>query len=243
MEYKNSRDVLFESLELEDRAVVDVGCGDGGLARAIRRAGAARVIGVECSPRQLDKARAAEPVDGVAIIDGVAEALPVLAGTMDAVVFFNSLHHVPPQHMDTAMAEAARVLRSGGRVYCSEPLAQGPFYDLCKAVDDEREVRAQAWRALHDAHRAGLHVERETVFIHVVRLKSFEAFRDRIVSVNTEREARFDAREGDLRRRFEDLGRRTEEDDGWLFDQPTRVTVLCKERREDWDLHAHARGI
>lgn len=241
MEYKNSRDVLFESLELEDRAVVDVGCGDGGLARAIRRAGAARVIGVECSPRQLDKARAAEPVDGVAIIDGVAEALPVLAGTMDAVVFFNSLHHVPPQHMATAMAEAARVLKSGGRLYCSEPLAQGPFYDLCKAVDDEKEVRSLAWRALHDAHSVGLHVERETLFIHVVKMKSFEAFRDRIVSANTDREARFAEHEAALRERFEELGRRTEE--GWLFDQPTRVTVLCKERRKDWDLHAHARGV
>lgn len=176
MEYKNSRDVLFETLELDERAVVDVGCGDGRLARAIRRAGAARVIGVECSPRQLDKARAAEPVDGVAIIDGVAEALPVLAGTMDVVVFFNSLHHVPPRHMNTAMAEAARVLKSGGRLYCSEPMAEGPFYDLCKAVDDEKDVRALAWRALHDAHTVGLHVERETLFTHIVKMNSFEAF-------------------------------------------------------------------
>lgn len=241
MEYKNSRDFLFESLEVEDRAIVDIGCGDGGLARAIRRAGAARVIGVECSPRQLDKARAAEPLDGVAIIDGVAEALPVLAGTMDAVVFFNSLHHVPSDRMDTAMAEAARVLKSGGRVYCSEPLAQGPFYELCKDVDDEKEVRAQAWRALHDAHAHGLHVERETVFLHVVKLRSFEAFRDRIVSANTEREARFDAQAEALKERFEALGKVI--DGGWAFDQPMRVTVLCKERRKDWDLHAHARGV
>lgn len=199
------------------------------------------MIGVECSPRQLEKARAAEPVDGVAIIDGVAQALPVLAGTMDVVVYFNSLHHVPPEHMDTAMAEAARVLRSGGRVYCSEPLAQGPFYDLCKTVDDEREVRALAHRALHEAHSHGLHVERETMFIHLVKMQDFEAFRERIVSANTEREACFDAHEGDLREMFETLGTRTE--DGWVFDQPVRVTVLSKERSKDWDLHAHARGI
>ncbi|MCA1941519.1 MAG: methyltransferase domain-containing protein [Caenispirillum bisanense] len=241
MERRNSRDVLFESLVLEDRAVADIGCGDGGLARAIRKAGAARVIGVECSPRQLAKAGAAETVDGVVIIDGVAEALPILSGTMDVVVFFNSLHHVPPQHMAGALAEAARALRSGGQLYCSEPLAQGPFYDLCKAVDDEKEVRGLAYRALHAAHAHGLHVERETVFVHTVKMRSFEAFRDRIISANSEREARFDANEAALRTRFEELGTRT--DDGWTFDQPTRVTVLRKERREDWDLHAHARGV
>lgn len=241
MERRNSRDVLFESLDLEDRSVADIGCGDGALARALRKAGASRVIGVECSPRQLDKARAAPPVDGVAIIDGVAEALPILSGTMDVVVFFNSLHHVPPEHMDRAMAECGRVLKAGGSVYVSEPLAQGKFYDLCKAVDDEKEVRALAWRAMHDAHVHGLHVERETVFIHIVRMRSFEAFRDRIISANTEREARFDANAAALQARFEELGEKTA--DGWQFEQPTRVTVLRKERREDWDLHAHARGI
>ncbi|GAA0576129.1 class I SAM-dependent methyltransferase [Caenispirillum bisanense] len=241
MERRNSRDVLFEALALEDRAVADIGCGDGGLARALRKAGAARVIGIECSPRQLAKARAAEPVDGVVIIDGVAEALPLLASTQDAVVFFNSLHHVPPQHMAGAMAEAARVLKPGGQLYCSEPVAQGPFYDLCRLVDDEREVRALAHRALHAAHAHGLHVEMETVFTHTVKMRSFEAFRDRIISANSDREARFDAHEAELRTRFEELGTRT--DDGWTFDQPTRVTVLRKERREDWDLHAHARGV
>lgn len=241
MERRNSRDVLFESLEFQDRSVADIGCGDGALARAIRKAGAARVIGVECSPRQLAKAGAAETVDGVVIIDGVAEALPILSGTMDAVVFFNSLHHVPPQHMAAAMAEAARALKSGGQLYCSEPVAQGPFYELCKAVDDEKDVRAAAYRALHEAHAHGLQVERETVFIHTVRMRAFESFRERLISANSEREARFDAHAADLRERFEALGTRT--DDGWTFDQPTRVTVLRKDRREDWDLHAHARGL
>lgn len=241
MERRNSRDVLFESLVLQDRCVADIGCGDGGLARAIRKAGAMRVIGVECSPRQLAKAGAAESVDGVAVIDGVAEALPLLSSTMDVVVFFNSLHHVPPHAMPAAMAEAARALKAGGHLYCSEPVAQGPFYDLCKAVDDEKEVRSLAYRTLHSADVHGLHVERETVFIHTVRMRSFEAFRDRIVSANTDREARFDAHEAELRALFEKLGTRT--DEGWTFDQPTRVTILRKERREDWDLHAHARGV
>lgn len=61
------------------------------------------------------------------------------------------------------------------------------------------------------------------------------------MSANSEREARFDAHEDALRARFEELGQRIE--DGWVFDQPTRVTVLCKERRADWDLYAHARGV
>ena len=48
---------------LPEKDVIDVGCGEGGMVRVMTAAGA-RVIGVDCSPRQLEKARGAEAAGG-----------------------------------------------------------------------------------------------------------------------------------------------------------------------------------
>lgn len=221
MDRRNNADVIVETLALDGKRVIDVGCGDGNLARHMAKFGA-RVLGVECSPRQLAKARAAEPVKGVEIVEGVGQSLPAPSGGADVVVFFNSLHHVPTAMMGQALAEAARVLRPGGRVYVSEPIAEGRFFETCRPVDDETQVRAQAYHALQNC--AALKAVQEFRYIHTVRMRTFDAFRDRIISANSEREARFDAMADALRALFEANGSRT--DEGWNFDQPMRVNVL-----------------
>jgi SAM-dependent methyltransferase len=146
----------------------------------------------------------------------------VASNDADYVVFFNSLHHVPAAVMAKALEEAARVLRPGGQVYVSEPIAEGPFFETCRPVDDETEVRARAYHALNNC--AALRPVREFRYLHTVQMRTFDAFRDRIISANTEREARFDAMRDDLRPLFEAKGTRTE--DGWEFDQPMRVNLL-----------------
>lgn len=223
MDRRRNTDVIVETLALDGKRVIDVGCGDGGLARHLASFGA-RVLGVECSPRQLAKARAAAPVKGVEIVEGVGQALPAASGEADAVVFFNSLHHVPGAVMGKALEEAARVLRPGGQVYVSEPIAEGPFFATCRPVDDETEVRALAYHALMTC--AALKPVREFRYVHTVQMRTFDAFRDRLVSANSEREAHFDAIKDELRAVFEANGTRTEE--GWNFDQPMRVNLLQK---------------
>jgi SAM-dependent methyltransferase len=221
MDRRRNTDVIVETLALDGKRVIDVGCGDGHLARHLPGFGA-RVLGVECSPRQLAKARAAAPVANVEIVEGVGQALPAPTGEADYVVFFNSLHHVPAAVMDKAMEEAARVLRPGGQVYVSEPIAEGPFFQTCRAVDDETEVRALAYRALHGCRL--LRPVREFRYVHTVQMRTFDAFRERLISANVEREARFDGMKDALRALFEANGTRTAE--GWSFDQPMRVNLL-----------------
>lgn len=223
MDRRRNTDVIVETLALDGKRVIDVGCGDGSLARHLAGVGA-RVLGVECSPRQLAKARAAAPVTGVEIVEGVGQALPAPSGAADIVVFFNSLHHVPAAVMGKALEEAARVLRPGGQVYVSEPVAEGPFFATCRPVDDETEVRALAYHALQSC--PALTPVREFRYVHTVQMRTFDAFRDRLISANSEREARFDAMAEDLRALFEANGTRT--DEGWSFDQPMRVNVLQK---------------
>lgn len=224
-----NRDVLFDMMPMADRALVDVGCGDGRLARLMADdGGAASVVGIECSARQLAKAAALPPHDRVRVIEGVAQAMPLPDASADGVVYFNSLHHVPVEHMAAAMAETARILRPGGLCYVGEPVAEGPFFEVCRPVDDETEVRAAAQETLRAATAQGLTIVRELTYIHVVRMRDFATFRDRLTSANADRDATFAAHDADLRALFESRARR-DADGAYLFDQPGHAVLLRRD--------------
>lgn len=148
---RRNPDVLTDTLAVAGKQLIDVGCGNGHLVRHLARHGA-QVLGVECSPRQLAAAHAAARVADETIVEGVGQALPAADASADIVVFFNSLHHIPGEHMATALNEACRVLRADGVVYVAEPLAEGEFFALCRAVDDETQVRAAAQHAVLAHH-------------------------------------------------------------------------------------------
>jgi SAM-dependent methyltransferase len=104
--------------------VLDVGCGEGQIARLLVREGARRVVGVDSSVAQL--AQAARLGGGVAYVRASATALPLPAGGFDAVVTCLVLEHVAD--LDGALDEIARVLRPGGRfvMFVNHPLFQVP---------------------------------------------------------------------------------------------------------------------
>jgi SAM-dependent methyltransferase len=90
--------------------VLDLATGPGFVARAAMDRGA-DAIGLDFAPAMVAEARRRHP--GIDVREGDAEALPFDAGSFDAVVMnFGMLHLARP---DTAIAEAHRVLRRGGR--------------------------------------------------------------------------------------------------------------------------------
>src|SRR3954447_23970558 len=102
---------------------------------------------------------ARERVGGERSLEGGAQALPLEDASADVVVFANSLHHVPGDLLDAALGEAARVLRPGGLLYLPEPVAEGPYFELVRAVDDETAVRAAAHAAIGRAAEHGVRHE------------------------------------------------------------------------------------
>lgn len=95
--------------------VVDVACGTGDLAHLARARGA-RVLAVDFSPGML--ARARRRGIGAAFVRADALALPVRDGRASAVTCGFALRNftaIPPM-----LAEAARVLRPGGRLVLLE---------------------------------------------------------------------------------------------------------------------------
>lgn len=98
-----------ESLELRaGRTVLDLGAGTGKLTRDLLATGA-RVIAIE--PGDQMRARLESAVPGAEVHAGVAEAIPVPDGEVDAVTAGQAFHWF---RFDEALLEVHRVLRPGG---------------------------------------------------------------------------------------------------------------------------------
>jgi demethylmenaquinone methyltransferase/2-methoxy-6-polyprenyl-1,4-benzoquinol methylase len=94
-------------------SVIDVGVGTGLVAREAARlvADASRVTGVDPSPGMVAQAKVP---DGVSLIAGRAEAIPLPSACADFVSMGYALRHI--SDLSVAFAEFWRVLRPGGRI-------------------------------------------------------------------------------------------------------------------------------
>ncbi len=216
--------LIADLVPLSGRRVADIGCGDGALVRYLARQGA-KPIGIEVSPKSIGRARAAPAAGGEHYCVARGEALPFEAGSLDVVIYFNSLHHLPVEAMAAGLAEATRVLRSGGRLYVMEPLAEGGFFELIRPIEDETAVRAAAYAALCALRSGPDHAEEaELVYDAAFKHADFAAFCRNVVAVDPRRAPVVAAREAELRQGFEALAERR--DDGCWFVQPSRVNLL-----------------
>ena len=119
--------------------VLDVGCGEGQVARCIAASGA-RTAGIDPTIGQLEVAR--ERAGGVAYVRGMAERLPFAAASFDAVIICLTLEHLDP--FEPAVHEVARVLAPDGRFACflNHPLLQAPGSGWI----DDHILEEQYWR-------------------------------------------------------------------------------------------------
>jgi len=217
-------ELLRSRLPLGGARVADVGCGDGGLARMMSRAGA-RVIGIDCATGQLARARQAPQAGDEAYLAAVGEALPLADGSLDIVVYFNALHHVAVERQDAALAEAARVLRPGGILCVVEPVAEGPYFEVMRPVEDETTVRAAAHAALRRAaDGTRWHELEERLYRAPVRYPSYEAFRDGLIAVDPGRRGAVERLDESLRSAFLAAAERSE--DGYRFTPPFRLNLV-----------------
>jgi SAM-dependent methyltransferase len=105
------------------RRLLDVGCGEGQVARHLATLGV-DVVGLDPTPSQLRVAR--ERGGGPRYARGRADALPCRDGAFDAALVCLALEHV--DRFEVAIAEVARVLEPGGVfvLLLAHPLLQAP---------------------------------------------------------------------------------------------------------------------
>lgn len=99
------QELLAALRALRPSSMLDVGCGEGALLRAVTAEGAVRGVGIEPEKAAAERAQAA----GVEVQPGRAEALPFPDGSFDVVTLEYVAHHV--EHLPRALREAARVAR------------------------------------------------------------------------------------------------------------------------------------
>lgn len=102
----------------------DLGCGSGDLLPVLRKK-AARVIGVDRSPRMLEEARRRHLADSrrgaLELRLGDLERLPLRDGEVDCAVICLALHHLPDP--GEGIGEASRVLKPDGTLVVVEWIA------------------------------------------------------------------------------------------------------------------------
>jgi ubiquinone/menaquinone biosynthesis C-methylase UbiE len=105
------RRAFFALIPPPGRATLEVGCGEGRVARDLAAHGH-RVTAVDLTPALLTLAKRAHPSGTYLLAD--AAALPFRDGAFDLVVAYNSLMDV--DDMPAAVLEMTRVLEPGGRL-------------------------------------------------------------------------------------------------------------------------------
>ena len=121
------------------RRVLDIGCGEGQVARHVAELGA-DVVGLDPTPTQIRVAR--DRAGGPRFVRARAEALPCASDAFDAVLLCLALEHV--EAFDVAIHEVARVLEPGGRLVLvvGHPLLQAPGSGWI----EDRSVGEHYWR-------------------------------------------------------------------------------------------------
>lgn len=122
------------------RRVLDVGTGEGQLARLAVAQGAAVVVGIDPTTAQITAAAAKG--GPVAYARAAAAGLPFPDASFDAVLACLVFEHITD--VDAALAEVARVLEPGGRFLflLNHPLLQTPGSGWI----DDRIIDEQYWR-------------------------------------------------------------------------------------------------
>lgn len=119
--YEHWHRYAFASRLVGQKRVLDVACGEGYGSALLART-AAEVVGVDVSPEVIDHARSTYPgVANLRFDSGSATALALADASVDVVVSFETIEHLPRAEQVLMLAEIARVLSPGGFLMLSAP--------------------------------------------------------------------------------------------------------------------------
>ncbi|OED37331.1 hypothetical protein AB833_23925 [Chromatiales bacterium (ex Bugula neritina AB1)] len=222
--HQTNLEVIERLIRLEDRFLVDAGCGSGELSRELAARGAS-VLGIEPDPVQADINAKAEATPNVGFVQAGAGAIPVEPGSVDGVIFSNSLHHVPAIHYRQVFQEMRRVLTKRGFVYVQEPVANGSHQYAIELFHDETEVRLQAYRALVELAMPRFARMREVYYDVDHTYRDFEEFADHYCLLSYNNYTESDVRNDKVKRRFESCAN---SHGSFTITQPMRVNLYMQ---------------
>lgn len=219
-------DVYERLLSLDHMHICELGCGNAQKTRHIASSGVNRKItALEVDEIAHAKNLQITDLPNVTFLLSGAQDIPLGDGSVDVVMMFKSLHHVPTNLMERSLLEIHRVLKPGGLAYISEPVYAGVFNDLLSLFNDEKEVRESAFACLRNAVESGLFGLVEEVFFNTPRhYAHYAEFENRIINATYSQNVLDEKLHRQVKQRFE----QHMSDDGAHFLNPIRVDLLRK---------------
>jgi SAM-dependent methyltransferase len=151
---------LFEHIQLPLHPIcLEIGCGQGALARLLVQRFDARVVATDFDPQQVAVAQ-----ERLADLDGKvdfrvvdARAMPFEDDKFDVIFSFGVLHHIL-SGWRRAVSEAARVLKPGGWFVFTDIVPADPVYRMMRRLLPRLDLFGEA--SLHAClDENGLHLE------------------------------------------------------------------------------------
>jgi len=218
---------IFENrLSLDNKQILELGCGRADLTRVIATTGSGRqIIALEVDEIQHTKNLEIDDLPNVTFNLAGAESIPVEDASIDVVMMFKSLHHVPIDFMPQGLSEVHRVLKPGGMAYISEPVFAGEFNEILRLFHDEEKVRQAAFKSVVNAVESGKFKLLEQIFFNApMAFENFDAFEQQVIGVtHTDHQLSPEVHEQVKQRFTRNLG-----PDGAKFLMPIRVDLLQK---------------
>lgn len=220
---------LYTDLIPERAHVLELGCGNAEKTRSLMRTGkVAYCLALETDTIQHAKNLALTGSPGLLNVRFAlagAQKIPADNDCFDLVMMFKSLHHVPRDQMNAALAEIRRVLKPGGLAYISEPVFAGDYNEILRLFHDEQQVREAAFAAIKRAVDSGsMQLVTQKFFKTSVRFRDFAQFKEKVIGVTHTHHQLSAECLAEVRARFDAHMRA----DGASFHTPNRLDLLRK---------------
>lgn len=213
-------------LSLDNKHILELGCGRAEKTRDIATTGFnRRITALEVDEIAHGKNLLIDDLPNVKFVLSGAQNIPLGDESVDIVLMFKSLHHVPIELMETSLREIRRVLKPAGLAYISEPVFSGDFNEILRLFHNEQNVREAAFQAVKKTVDEGLfQLVEETFFNTPGHYRNFAEFENIIIKA-THSQHHLNAQ---LYEHVKQSFERHMGDDGAHFLTPVRVDLLRK---------------
>lgn len=217
---------LIEDLLPDQARLLELGCGKAEKTRLLAQSGkVSSILALEVDEIQHAKNLEINDLPNVHFAFGGAEHIPAEDESIDLVLMFKSLHHVPLEKMDQALNEIRRVLKPGGLAWLSEPIFAGDYNEILRLFHNEKLVREAAFAAVCRAVDEGRMQLVEQIFFNTsVQFRDFAQFERGVLNVTHTSHKLSPELYEEVRAKFE----RHMRPEGAEFFIPMRVDLLRK---------------
>jgi len=216
---------LVETLNLDNKTILELGCGSASMTKQIAQNGSNRKI-IACEVDEVQHVKNLKlNIENIEFKLNGAQKIELEDESVDMIFMFKSFHHIPYDLMKEALKEIKRVLKPNGLAYISEPLFKGEQNELIAMFHDEEQVRIDAFTHIKEAvETEEFKLFREIFFQTEVMYKDFHDFKTRQMNLTYNDNTITDDLEEKIKNKFNSYNNGKDVS----FMKPFRVDILQK---------------